>query len=360
MNDIIININNIDKLDSNIKAFSQLPKEIKLELLDKLKVLRTEIVGQFLNQIYATEHDKQIQKTIKKLLFRLKTSGIKVEEVKSESEPVFKKYEEKREHRGLISNYDGDGTRMAMIAFQVKRNAYVLVHGLLHFSNGLLELGNIPVDGEGLKQIIAGYLKGSVKPFTVAEVAPRYVNYLLDEASSLSGRYTEEIKQMKSLSSRLGGQIQKPVDIYDLPILTDTSSLSLEHIFSSDLFAPFSVTWDTVEDDRKQYHDIGSPSTIVLPPYMAEEKRQQFIKNLIEKGKLSPNLSLMKRLMEDYAYIFHAQGDFKAYKGLTETLQQKDGLYKSLAFFVKKALEEKEEQQSSLIVNPYEQVRPSR
>ena len=360
MNDILININSIDRLENNINAFSQLSNEIKLELLDKLKVERTEIVGQFLNQIYSMEHDKQIRKAIKKLLFRLKTSGIKVEEVKSESEPVFKKYEEKREHRGLISNYDGDGTRTAIIAFEVKRNAYVLVHALLHFSNGLLELGNIPIDGEGLKQIIAGYLKGSMKPFIVVEVSPRYVNYLLDEASSLSGRYTEEIKQMRSLSSRLGGQVQKPVDIYDLPIPTDTGSFSLEHIFSNDLFVPFSVTWDSVENDRKQYHEIGSPSTIVLPPYMAEEKRQQFIKNLIENGKLSPNLSLMKRLMEDYAYIFHTQGDFKAYKGLTEILKQPDGPYKSLAFFVKKALEEKEEQQSGLIVNPYEQVRPSR
>ncbi|MFZ2800876.1 MAG: hypothetical protein WAZ30_11665, partial [Syntrophorhabdus sp.] len=145
MDNIISNINYIEQLEGNVDAYSQLSNDIKLELLDKLKFERTEIVGQFLNRIYTKEHDKQIQKIIKKLLFRLKTSGIKVEELRVEGESALKKYEEKRVHRGLMSNYDGDGTRLAVVAFEAKRNTYVLVHSLLHFSRGLLELGNITV-----------------------------------------------------------------------------------------------------------------------------------------------------------------------------------------------------------------------
>jgi len=360
MNDIIINIQNYNYLETNINVYSQLTKELKLELLDKLKKERSEIVGQFLNRIYALEHDKQIQKTIKKLLFHLKTAGIKVEDYKVEGDTVLKKYEEKREHRGLMSNYDGDGSRMVMIAFETKRNAYVLVHGLIHFSKGLMELGTVPVDGDGSKRIITEYLKGSKKPFTVVEVAPRYAYYLIEEASKISGRYIEEINQIKSLLSRLGGQIQKPVDVYTLPIPNDIEALSLERILSSDLFEPFFVTWNTLEEDGNQFNDIGSSSTIVLPPYLVEEKKQAFIKSLIENGKLAPNLSLIKRLMEDYAYIFHTQGKFSAYKGIIEILQLSDGSTKALTFFVKKAIEEKKEQLPGLIVNPYEQVRPSR
>jgi len=356
MNEIIATINDKDKLEDNVQAFSQLLKENKLESLEKLKIERTEIVGQFLNRVYASEHDKQVQKSIKKLLFRLKTIGVKVGEIKVEGESVLKKLEEKRVHRGLISNYDSDGTRMAVVAFEIKRDAYVLVHGLLHFSNGLLELSNTPVDGEGLNHIIAEYLKGSLKPFTIVEISPRYASYLMEEASSLSGRYIEELKQIKSLSTRLGGPVQKPVDIYALAIPDSTGVLSLERILSSELFEPFSVTWDTLEDDKKQFNDIGSPSTIVLPPYMVEERRQELLKNLIENGKLSPNLPLMKRLVEDYAYIFHALGEFNVYKGLIEILHQPDGPYKIFAFFVKKALEQKKEHQPGLIVNPYEQV----
>ncbi|HNY70749.1 MAG TPA: hypothetical protein PL032_08660 [Syntrophorhabdus sp.] len=361
MDNIISNINYIEQLEGNVDAFSQLSNDIKLELLDKLKFERTEIVGQFLNRIYTKEHDKQIQKIIKKLLFRLKTSGIKVEELRVEGESALKKYEEKRVHRGLMSNYDGDGTRLAVVAFEAKRNTYVLVHSLLHFSRGLLELGNITVDREGLGQIFTEYLKGSLKPFVIVEVAPRYAYYLIEEASSLSGQYADEIKQMKSFSYRLGGRVQKPSDVYVLPIPNDIESSSLDHILSNSLFEPFFVIWDTLEDDKKQFNDIGASSSIVLPPYLMEEKKQALIKNLIENGKLSPNLPFMKRLMEDYAYIFYTLGDFKSFKGLVDILQLSDGPYKMLSFFVKKALREEEKaQEHGLIINPYEQVHPQR
>lgn len=360
MEELINNINDISKLEDNVKVFSLLTKENKLDILEKIKAIRTDIVGQFLHDAYALEHDKQVQKAIKKLLFRLKTVGVRVEELKVEGESVLRKIEEKREHRGLMSNYDADGTRMAMVAFEAKRNTYVLVHSLLHFSKGLLELANAPVDGEGLKQIIAEYLKGSMKPFTVVEVAPRYASYLMEEASSLSGRYVEEVKQMKVFSARLGGQVQKPIDIYTLEIPNDTEALSTERILSNELFERFSITWDTLEDDKKQYEEIGGSSTIVLPPYMVEEKRQAFFKGLMENITLKPSIPLMKRLMEDYAYIFHSLGGFNAYKGLMEMLKETDGPEKTLLFFVKKVLEPKKEQQPGLIVNPYDQVRTPR
>lgn len=360
MEELITNINNINQLEDNVKAFSLLTKENKLSLLEKAKEIRTEIIGQFLHNVYALEYDKQVQKAIKKLLFRLRTIGVRVEELNVEGEPVLRKIEEKREHRGLMSNYDADGTRMAMVAFEAKRNAYVLVHGLLHFSKGLLELANAPVDGEGLKQIIAEYLKGSLKPFTVVEVAPRYASYLMEEASGLSGRYVEELKQMKAFSARLGGQVHKPTDIYTLEIPDDTEALSTERILSNELFERFSVTWGTLEDDKKRYEEIGGSSAIVLPPYMAEEKRQQSLKGLMESVELKPSIPLMKRLMEDYAYMFHCLGEFNAYKGLMEALKETDGPEKTLSFFVKKTLEQKKEQQPGLIVNPYDQVRTPR
>jgi hypothetical protein len=355
-----MNINDPGQLEDNVKAFSLLSRENKLDILEKIKEIRTEIIGQFLAQVYNLEHEKQVQKAIKKLLFRLKTSGVKVEELRVEGESVLKKIEEKREHRGLMSNYDGDGTRMAMIALEAKRNTYVLVHGLIHFSKGLVELANAPVDGEGLKHIIAEYLKGSLKPFNVVEVSPRYVSYLIEEASHLSGQYIEEVKQMKGLSTRFGGQVLKPSDIYVLEIPDDTEALSIERILSHELFESFSMTWDTMDDDKKQFDETGSSSTIVLPPYMVEEKRQEFLKGLMENGKIRQSIPSIKRLMEDYAYIFHCLGEFNAYKGMVEVLLQPGGPEKTLTSLVKKVLEQTKEQQPGLIVNPYEQVRTSR
>lgn len=361
MVDIIDNIGDINKLKEHVHAFSQLSRKDRLDLLSKIKQIRTEVTAEFLRQAFALEQDREVQKAIKKLLFYLKTSGVKVEELNVKGEPVLRKIEEKREHRGFISNFDDNGTRMVMIGFEGKRNLYVLIHGLIHFSQGLLELANAQVDGQSFRQIVAEYLKGSMKPLIMAEVSPRYASFIIEEAANLSGRYNEDMKQMKSFLSRLGGIVQKPSDIYALEITEATETPSMERVLSSELFEPFYVVWDTIEDDRKQFSEIGSSSTLVLPPYMVAEKKQEFLKTLVEKGKLTANIPPMKRLLEDYAYMSHALGNFAAFKGLVEILQQPDGPGRSLAFFVQKALEAKEEEEpTGLIVNPYDQVRTPR
>jgi hypothetical protein len=93
---------------------------------------------------------------------------------------------------------------------------------------------------------------------------------------------------------------------------------------------------------------------------MVEEKKQEFLKELLNSNKLKPSIPLMKRLMEDYAYIFHCKGNFAAYKGLADTLRDPDGPLKTVSYFARKVLEIKEEKQPGLIVNPYEQVHTPR
>lgn len=354
------NINKSEELYDNVHSFSLFSREKKLDFLEKLKQIRSDTVARFLHEAYASEKDKQVQKAIKKLLFRLKTSGIVVDELPIEGESVLRKVEEKRDHRGLFSNFDEHGTRVAMIAFEGKRNAYVLVHGLIHFSQGLLELANAPLDGRSLKQLVAQYLNGSMKPLTVVEIAPRYASYILEEAARLSGRYSEEMNQMKALASRLGGLVAKPADIYSLGVGSDDRVLPMNSILSDELFEPFSIMWDTVDDDRKAFQEIGGSATLVLPPYMVAEKREEYVKNLIGKNNLERHVPFMKRLLEDYAYIFYARGDLGAYKSVMEVLGRADGPRQALAFFVRKSLEARQEPSPGLIVNPYDQIRNPR
>ncbi|OPX93114.1 MAG: hypothetical protein A4E58_03117 [Syntrophorhabdus sp. PtaB.Bin006] len=350
-------INNISDLDSTLKVFTLLSREDKLEFLEKLKAIRTEAAGEFLTTVYPLENDKKVQKVVKTLLFRLKTVGIKVPEPQMQGEPVLKKIEEVREHKGLMSNYDADGTRIAVVAFEARRNAYVLVHSILHFSKGIIELANAPVNREGLKEVFAEYQKDSRKPFVVVEVSPRYASFLIEEASARSGKYAEEVKEFKIFSNRLGGEVHKPEGIYGIEVPDATDALSFDRIMANDIFQPFTLSWDTLEDDRKQFSDIGG-SSIVLPPYMVVEKRQAFLAALLDRDALKSQIPLIKRLMEDYAYIFHRLGELGAFKGLVEMLHDPQGPSKVLSFLTQRVLEKKEDQQSGIIVNPYEQVRP--
>jgi len=357
MNDLTDIKNDIDNLESTVKVFTLLSREHKLEFLEKLKTIRTESAGKFLTAVYPLENDKKVQKVIKTLLFRLKTVGIKMPEPQIQGEPVLKKIEEVREHRGLMSNYDADGTRLAVVALEAKRNAYILIHSILHFSKGIIELASAPVDREGLKEVFGEYRKDSLNPFVVVEVSPRYASFLIEEASACSGKYAEEVKEFKVFSSRLGGEVQKPGDIYGLEVPDTTHALPFERIMANDIFQPFALSWDTLEDDRKEFGDTGG-SSIVLPPYMVAEKRQAFLAALLDRDALRSQIPLIKRLMEDYAYIFHSLGEPGAFKGLVEMLRDPQGPSKVLSFLVQKAFEETEDRESGLIVNPYEQVRP--
>ena len=137
MEEIIRAINNAMDVEKKVEAFFVLPDDEKQALLEKLQGTRTETLGIFLNAIYPEEKNKKIQKLIRKLLFKLKSAGIKVEEPKITGEPVIKKIKEVYEQRGFVSNYDHTQTRLVVAGFEIKRNNYVFLNAEIHISEGL-------------------------------------------------------------------------------------------------------------------------------------------------------------------------------------------------------------------------------
>lgn len=357
MEEIIKAITDAAGLEDSAKTFQNLSKEKKRALLEALKNVKSETAGIFLNMVYPYEEDKDIQKLIKKLIFRLKTIGIKVDEPGLTGEPVLKKIEERREHRGYISNYDAEDTRLVCAAFEIKKNNFIFVNAVTHLTDGFLELKTAYLDRHNLEAILNEYRHGISKTIVFVEISAKYASYIMNETSTQSAKYIEELKQLKIFASNLKGDIQKPEDLYALPMPDKIEALSLEKILSHGIFELFTLKWDGMDDDKKEFNGIGT-STIVLPPYMVEEKKQTFLKTLIEHERLKSKIPLIRRMMEDYVYIFHCLKEFGAYRGLIETLKDPDALIRILLHFVKKSFENTGQQQPGLIVNPYGQVRP--
>ena len=341
-----------ETFEESLGNFRRLPKEDKLRLLDALKAVRDESAARYLNALHDEEKDKDVQKQMRKLLFGLKTVGIKVEQPRQTGETVLKKVEEVRGQRALLSNYDVQGTRLVVAAYELKKNAFVFINASTHFSEGLMELMSGPIDRAGLESILKEFLSGRTPNMTVAEISPAYAGYLLDEASARSGKNKEDIRQLKKLIGPVKGAVRTPQDIYSLPVPENTRPVPVDKILEHPLFEAFTVTWKTVEDDRKTYNSTGG-SSIVLPPYMLEEKKQSFLKGIMEKEDVKSKIPLMKRLFEDYAYIYHGLSQFPQYKGLIDYLADESTLQKTMEYFIKKSIEKSEEKQSGLLVNPY-------
>lgn len=359
MDEITGFINDPDETLRRSESYIHLLREERKQLVLAMSDLRDERAGKFLAGIFPGEMDKEIQKLIKKGLFRLKTMGIKVEDVRDSGEPVLKIIDEKRQHKGFMSNYDIEGTRIVIAAFEAKKNYYLFVNAIMHLSRGLTDMKLAPLPKRDLEAILAEYRKGTSNNNVFVEIPPQYAAYLIEESDAVSHRYADDVSQLKQFASTLKDNVQKPDDIYGLHVPDDILPLPVSTVLSDDLFQHFSLTWDTMEEDRKTLSTITGP-TILLPPHMIEEKMETFLKNLLDSEPLRSKISLMKRLLEDYSYLFFLSGRFDCFETLRELLTNEKGLHGALSFFVGKTLETKEQQpdpEPGLIVSPYEQVR---
>jgi hypothetical protein len=358
MEDIIRAINNAMDVEKKAEAFYVLSDDEKQLLLEKLQDTRTETLGLFLNAIYPVEKNKKIRKHIRKLLFKLKSAGIKVEEPKNTGEPLIRKIKEVYEQKAFTSNYDHTHTRLVVAGFEIKRNNYIFLNAEIHIAGGLAELMTASVDRKGFEEILKTYRDDTKEPMILEEISPAYAMYLIEEASRQSGKYWDEIKSIKSFATGIVDGIRRPEEIYKLSVPDSCEAISSEAIFNHVIFEPFFITWGTMEEDAKTYNRTGTGS-IVLPQHMVEEKKKEFMKTLIERYSMKSALPSLKRMMEDYAYLFYCMKEFNYYKGLMEYLKNENAADEALSYFLNKTLEtgkekpQEKQPEGGLIVNPY-------
>jgi hypothetical protein len=354
MEAVLKNLQSDGDLEAAVEGYVSLPSHEKVDLLEKIRGSKTERVALFLSKVLDRTTEREVQKSIKRLLFTLKTQGIRVEEPKISGESALKKIESVREQKAFLSNYDPENTRVVLLAFEMKKRQFVFIHAILHFSKGLQELAAIPISRDELETVLKDYRRRMERPMVLLPIAPRYASYLIEEASNLSGTHTDELRNLKPLMTGLKGPVQKSDDIYTLPVPQQTRPKSPQAILSDPILEPFILTWESIEADRKELDAVVNPS-IVLPPYVVEERRQLFINGLLQGEKLKAVGRSLKRMLEDYAYLFYAAEEFPSFKGVAEGLRDDKFFEDALLFFVKKSLEKKEEKQLGVLVDPFKQ-----
>ncbi len=345
-------------LDQAAEAYATLGEAERGALLATLKDVKTEAAGTFLGLLASTEPSKPLRKEIKRLLFRLKSAGVTVGDLAPEGPPILKKVEEPRLHRAFVSNYDPMGTRVVMLALETKRNRFGFFHGVTHFSEGLRELASGTLKRAEVENILKEYGAFTRKPLALAPVSPAYAAFLLEEASAASARYADEARQVARFVDTVPDGTRRPDDVFLLPVEGSPEPLAPEALLAEDLFEPFVLQWPAKDDDRKAYDGLAG-STILLPGHMVQERKNTFLKDLLRRDDFAPIVKGMKRLLEDYAYMFYGLGRTAAYRGLVEALGNPEFPAETVLFYVKRELGTKKEEaaEPGLIVSPYGQVR---
>ena len=332
-----------------------LPLTQQEELVQRLGRLKSEASGRFLSLLYERLSNKGLRKLVKRELFHLKTLGISVEEPRMPGESVLRRMETSREALGLMSNYDSARTRVVLAAMELKKNHFLFAHAVTHFTEGLEELRSMTVSRSQLEELTQGYVARTRSPMVLVNLSPPFAAYVIEEASTISGREVEDARSLNRMLASSRGDARKPADIYLLDTGTGGAQASRDAVLEDELFQPFSLEWRGMEEDRKRLADAINPG-IVLPPSVIQERKAGFFLDLVEREAVRAIMPRFKRMLEDSAYLFFCLKEPRQYSGLMGLLKEPEGVRAALIRFLDKALEEmekKEQQQPGLIVDPH-------
>ncbi len=353
------NINDNKKLNENVDVFFQLSLEDKYRLLNKISKIKTRETGKFLNLIYEKEGQKDIQKLIRKAIHILKTAGVDVDKPAIKGASVIRKLEESKPSTGYITNYDENKEMITLIALHIKGNDYLFMDAYIQYLKGLMELNTVLIKKSEVDHYLNTGKQNISKYLAITEVSPKYAYYVINEASFRSGKFRGEVMEVNKFLSRLKYDMEKPEDIYNLPVPDYIDTSKMDDIFNHRFFKTFFIEWDDIEEELKRYDYIIKPS-IVLPQYIIEENKQKFFNEFLESQKIKKTIPIFKRTLEHYALIFYCHKEYEYYKGIMEILKSNDTIKDALLFWIEKSLkslyEKKEEygKENSLIINPYE------
>ncbi len=362
MEEIIKAVQDGTAFEAAAERFLTLPADRQEQLLSRLGASKSDNAAQFLTFLYPSITDKKLQKLLKKNLFRLKTQGIHVEEPREAGESALKKAEITREARAFMSNYDPDQTRAVLVAVALKKSQFLFSHAVIHFSQGLVQMRSFPIAPKELDALLKEYIAHTTPPMVLPAVSVPYAGYVIQEAAARSGKEMEEAKSLNFFLAPAAGDVRRREDIATLAVEASVAAAAGETVFANPMFETFKLTWTGMEEDNKKLQEAANPG-IVLPQYVAQERVDAALKELIKAEKIGANLPPFRRMLEDYAYLFYCLKEWSLYKGLIGQLKDEQSINEAFLFFVRRSLsalqqKKQEEQQPGLLVDPF--ARPAR
>jgi hypothetical protein len=360
VDDIIEQVSEGIQPREQVEKILALPPDRQEALISQIAHLRSENASRFLALLAEDTPDKKLRKLIKKAIFLLRTQGITVDEPGTGGESVLKKVDNTREARALLSNYDPEQTRAVVTVFELKKNQFLFSQGVIHFSNGLTELRSFPVGRSDLDSLMNEYISGTPRPMVIVEISAPYAGYLLEEASGRSGKESEEARSLRGLLSSAKGDVRRPSDIHRLAAPAGISPTPIATVLEDEVFEPFLLHWQGMEDDQEKLAEVVNPS-IVLPPYVIQERRETFLRTVSGSERVTSRILPLTRMLEDTAYLFHCQQRFDRHRGLIEAVKDPQVVERILLHFTAKTLDElakkAQQQRPEVLVDPHSLAR---
>ena len=360
-----------EEIFKKVSSYLKNEPSLTIPLIEALANIPNPETAQLLTRMMGKSEEKQVSKSIKRTLYRLRQKGIQWEEKPSKDRPILRA-PKLAEPEGYLGAIDSAGSRIIVIARPRPLRGLFVVFSIVNDLEGIQRFNLKELTKKGLEEFVKGPL--SSRDFPIVLTPGAYCIHLLKEASSISRRlsrplphgYHDAENEFKDLSwddpAPIIYQYMKEDEIKDQAGLLSESA-NLHEI------PPFSA-WFLKEQEVQGYvSDIkdAQESRLVLTSDQKGARLNSIFRKALEELFPEDKRLLWKRRLEEMAYILQKTGKEKEAKiTMSAAIDLKNPfspiapnpfiwrlLLKSIYILIEGDYEEAEkEEKASLIVTP--------
>jgi hypothetical protein len=344
---------------------------LTIHIIEALARIPSPETAQLLTEMMAKAEEKQVIKSIKKTLYKLRQKGVRWEEKPSKDEPILTA-PKPEPPKGYLGAIDSTGSRIIVVARTQPLRGLLVVFSIVNDLEGIQQFTLKEFSKKGFKEFVKSSLSSA--DFPIVDTPGAYCIHILKEASSLHQGpsktlprgYHDAEREFKDITwdepAPIIYQYIKEDEVKDRPHLLK-ESVNLHKIM------PFS-TWHLANQEVEKYASRiteAQQSKIVLSDDQKEARLNSIYRDALEELFPDDTRLLWKRRLEEMAYVLlktgkeeEARTTLSAAIDLNNPFSPIDPnpfiwnlLLKSIYILIEGDYEEKEkEEKTSLIVTP--------
>jgi hypothetical protein len=344
---------------------------LTIHVIEALARIPSPETAQLLTEMMAKAEEKQVIKSIKRTLYKLRQKGVRWQKKAPKDRSILRP-PKPAEPQGYLGAIDSTGSRIIVLAKPQPLRGLLVVLSIVNDLEGIQEFNLKEFSKKGFKEFVKSSLSSA--DFPIVETPGAYCIHILKEVSSLHQRlskplprgYHDAEREFKDITwddtDPIIYQYIKEDDVKDRPHLLK-DSVNLHKIM------PFS-TWHLANQEVEKYASSiteAQQSKIVLRPDQKEARLNSIYRDALKELFPEEKRLLWKRRLEEMAYILlktgkeeEARQTLSAAVDLNNPFSPIDPnpfiwnlLLKSIHSLVEEDHEKKEEEEkTSLIVTP--------
>ncbi len=258
---------------------------------------------------------KDVQKTVKRALFKLKNKGVAVPDHFEGDKRALLSFGAGRKEKpeGYVGPIDGTGTRGVFVSFPQVPSGYEAGIGVINDETGMVEFHTAAYSKKRLRELKKHIFEkmGVNVPASISHVLTILEKaYAKSKGGSLS--IQSDYLRLRNQVLKNGAILERP-PIYDLltqPVAPgETLTLSrLEKLFGHDAMDTWLIGPDEIEPLLVELEETeGGP--LVLSEAQEQDRIQSIKERWAEKAFSDSKLEILKHRLEEMAYVFHKRDE---------------------------------------------------